>query len=408
MQVEIKDISYGGCGVGKVDGKVIFVPHTDIGEIVEVNNVSKGSKFDKGEIVSVIKPSEDRCEPFCPYFSLCGGCDFQFVNYERELELKLIILKNELKKANFLEKIEIFSSKNRFFYRNKIKLTYRNNKLGYITPSKNFISIDKCPIANVEINEALAVLNNYFKVHSYKNLKSVTFRKSDDKILVAFLFSQKENFVYDEILNPFFIGVFVGEVLENDKTKLIKTFNSDKFYKTILNVKIPIDFKSFFQINDLVAENLYGYIIDNLKGRKIVNAYSGQGALSLYLSTVCKKVVGIEIQKSSHLIAEEIKNSNMENINGLVEEKLPLLLKEEKFDAIVLDPARAGCQKSVIESINRVKIKEIYYISCNFATLARDLKLLSEVYHIENVKMFDMFPCTANMEVCAHLTLKSV
>ena len=126
MQVEIIDISHSGSGVGKINGKVIFIPFTDIGEIVEVKNLKSNSKFDRGELEKVILSSKDRCEPFCPYFSKCGGCDFQFVSYERELEIKLQILKNELKKVNFFEKIEFFPSKNRFFYRNKIKLTYFN------------------------------------------------------------------------------------------------------------------------------------------------------------------------------------------------------------------------------------------------------------------------------------------
>lgn len=92
MQVEIIDISHSGSGVGKVDGKVIFIPFTDIGEIVKVKNLKSNSKFDRGELEKVILSSKDRCEPFCPYFSKCGGCDFQFVSYERELEIKLNFL----------------------------------------------------------------------------------------------------------------------------------------------------------------------------------------------------------------------------------------------------------------------------------------------------------------------------
>ena len=89
MQIEIIDISHSGSGVGKINGKVIFVPFTDVGEIVEVKNIKSNSKFDRGELEKVILSSKDRCEPFCPYFSKCGGCDFQFVSYERELEIKL-------------------------------------------------------------------------------------------------------------------------------------------------------------------------------------------------------------------------------------------------------------------------------------------------------------------------------
>lgn len=408
MQIEIIDISHSGSGVGKINGKVIFVPFTDVGEIVEVKNIKSNSKFDRGELEKVILSSKDRCEPFCPYFSKCGGCDFQFVSYERELEIKLQILKNELKKVNFFEKIEFFPSKNRFFYRNKIKLTYFNGKLGYHMLSNNFIEISNCPLADKEINDAIETLKKYLKEVKYQHLTSITFRKSDDKILIAFLFKEKEKFVYSKSLDNFVVGIFIGKVLESDKTKLIETFNFCETYKTMLGAKIPLDFKSFFQVNDNVAEKLYQYILNNLKDKKVINAYSGQGALSLYLAKKCQKVVGIEVQKSSHLIAEKIKTSNMENINGLVEETLNSLLEKENFDAIVLDPAREGCQESVIEAIKKAKIKDIFYISCNFSTLIRDLKKLCENYIIENVKMFDMFPNTANMEVCVRLSLKKV
>ena len=255
MQVKIEDISHSGSGVGKIDGKVIFVPHTDIGEIVEIKNIKKGSKFDKAEVAKVLTPSKDRCVPFCPYFSICGGCDFQFVNYERELKLKELILKNELKKVNFFEKIDIFSSKNRFFYRNKIKLSYFEGKLGYYSADKNFVEVEYCPLAEKEIDYAIKVVKEYLKVYKYQNLKSVTFRKTDEIILISFLFSKKEKLKYSKLLDNFIVATFIGNILESDKTKLFERFNFKGTYKTILNEKIPADFNSFFQVNDEVVSS---------------------------------------------------------------------------------------------------------------------------------------------------------
>ena len=404
MQVEIIDISYDGCGVGRVDGKVVFVPRTDIGEIVDVQIVKENSKFSTGKVVKVLKKSKSRCESNCPYFDECGGCDFQFLDYDREIELKTKILENELKKVNFFEKIDVFPAKSRFNYRNKIKLTYVDDKLGYLkSQSKKVVDIDFCPLAESEINDAIMVIKKYLKKYKYQNLKSVTFRKSDESVLISFLFSQKEKFFYDEILGDFVVGVFVGDVLESNKTVLTSIFHQKECHKTILCKKIPVDFASFFQVNDEVASCLYQTIIKNVAGKKVVNAYSGQGALSLLLAEKATKVVGIEVQKSSHLIAEKLKTSNMKNINGLVEKELSKLLKNENYDIIVLDPARAGCEKSGIDAIKNAQIKEIFYISCNFSTLIRDLKLLCEKYKIKSVQVFDMFPSTANLEVLVSL-----
>lgn len=404
MEIKILDISHSGEGVGKIDGKVIFVPKVDIGEIVEVKKNEETKNYDKGEVTEIISPSRDRIEPLCPYFKNCNGCDFQFLTYERELWLKTKILQKELKKVNFFEKIEVFPSKNRYFYRNKIKLSYQNGKLGYIA-NGNFLEVGECVLANKQILKAVKVLQKYFEKQNYTNLKSVTLRSINSDALIAFLFEKEEKFFYHSLLDDYSVGVFVGKVLENDKTKLILEFNK-KIEKNYKNFKIPVDFKSFFQINDEIADKLYEYILSLVGAKKIISAYSGQGILTRLLSSKCDKIVGIEVQRTAHKIAEQIKSKNMTNVCGLVEKELPKIIKKEKFDAIILDPAREGCQKSVIYEILNAKIKEIIYVSCNFSTLVRDLKLLGDRYEIENVALFDMFPNTCNMETCVKLKLK--
>ncbi len=405
MKIEIFDISHKGAGVGKADGKIVFVPRTDIGEVVDVEIVKSTIHFDHGKVGKVLQPSPHRCLAFCPHFFECAGCDFQFLEYARELELKGKMLKNELKKVNFLQKIAIFPSKTRFFYRNKIKLTHFEGKLGYHSVMQNLVEIESCPLAEIEINDAIKVVKKYLSQIYYQFLQSVTFRKGDEKVLISFLFSRKENFVYNQILDKYVIGIFQGEILESGKTKLVKVYNQTATYKTIAGYKIPVDFTSFFQINDLVAENLYNLVVEKMSGLKVINAYSGQGVLSLLLSKNCSKVIGIEVQKSSHKIAESLKTKNMENINALVEDALPSLVQNEEFDAIILDPAREGCKKNVIEAIKKAKISKICYISCNFSTLTRDLKLLAEDYEIEEMAIFDMFSNTANIEVFTLLKL---
>ena len=158
------------------------------------------------------------------------------------------------------------------------------------------------------------------------------------------------------------------------------------------------------QVNDEIAFKLYDEIISLTSGQNVINAYSGQGLLSVLLSTKCQHVVGIEMQKSAHEIAEKIKTQNVTNLNGKVEDILPNLVKKQRYDIIILDPAREGCKKEVLSAIKNEKIHNIIYISCNFPSLIRDLKLLDN-YQIELVEIFDMFPNTANMEVLAKLCL---
>ncbi len=402
MLVKIIDISYNGSGVAKRAGKTIFIPQTDIGEEVEVEIAKSMSKFDIGRVVKVVKASPFRTSPPCPYYGKCGGCSFQHLTYERELSLKKQILQNELKKAGYISGIDIEPSEDSYYYRNKIKLTYKQGQLGYISAlSHNFINIKSCLLAESDILNAIHTVEEYLKKYSYSHLKSVYFRKFNDGVMIIFLFSKREKFLYSNLLDKHPIFLAEGEVLESDKTKLYKEYNATKMRYEILDEAFDIDTKSFLQVNIGVAEKLYDFVVKNVDGKTVINAYSGQGVLSKLLAKKAHKVIGIEMQSSAHKIAETIKTDNMINYNAKVEEVISKLSKEADF--IALDPAREGCKEKVLEEIIKSNIKNIIYVSCNFSTLTRDLKQLTKFYKIQKVKFFDMFPRTSNMETCVIL-----
>ena len=402
MKLKVTDISYSGSGVAKENGKVIFLPCVDIGEEVEVKIEKSMSKFDIGKVIKVVKASPFRISPPCPYYGECGGCSFQHLTYERELELKRIILKNELKKVGFVGDIAIEPSECDYNYRNKIKLTYCNKELGYISStSHKFIKIENCLLADKEILKAVRVVEDYLKKHSYSNLKSVTFKSFDSGVMVIFLFTKREKFLYDKLLDRYPIFIAVGDILESNKTKIYKEYNKTIAKYEILGEVFDVDAKTFLQVNKYVTEKLYKYVIENVDGKVVINAYSGQGLLSRLLAKKAQKVIGIEVQSSAHRIAEMIKTDNMQNFNAKVEDIIYSISKG--VDGIVLDPAREGCNAKVLEEITKSNIKNIIYISCNFSTLTRDLKLLTKFYKILKIKCFDMFSRTANIETCVVL-----
>ena len=161
-KVLIEDISYEGSGVGKVDGKVVFVPKTLIGEVVDAEIVKQNSKFEQGVLVDIEKASQSRIDAVCPYFDKCGGCSFQHCEYKSELGLKSMILKKELSKVGYKNDVDIVESDSRFGYRNKIKLEVRGQKLGYFKAKSNeFFEIESCPIATAEINSVVKILKDY-------------------------------------------------------------------------------------------------------------------------------------------------------------------------------------------------------------------------------------------------------
>ena len=217
-----------------------------------------------------------------------------------------------------------------------------------------------------------------------------------------------QKLIKNEKIMNFSVFFAYGDVLESNKTQILCIVNKGKLLKKYKNIEIESEVSAFNQINDEVAEKLYDYILSETKNMRVVNAYSGQGLLTALIANHAKFVYGIEYQASAHKMAQRLTENfqNVENICGLVEDSIAQILRRDRIDIIVLDPARDGCKKSVLEEIKLQKIKKIAYISCNFSTLTRDLMNLQENYLIEKIKIFDMFPCTANMEVVAILNLK--
>ena len=403
VKIKILDISYNGSGVGKEEsGKMIFVPKVDVGEEAEVEVLKNNKTFDEGKVLTLLNTSSHRIKPKCPYFEKCGGCDFQHLTYEREKEIKTEIIKREFEKIGVKEKIEFIESEKRFNYRNKITLKHQNGKLGFNEASShNFVEISFCPLADERINKAISEVLEFLKTKHFSFLKSVSFLLSKSDVLITFLFTQREKLVLNEALKAYSVFLAVGEVLE--KARITKVFGKECFYK-VCGVNFPLFPTSFLQVNTLVSEKLYQFVQHNVRDTRVVNAYSGQGVLSVILAEKNEFVFGIEYQKSSHEIAEKIKTKNMINFCGKVEDVLPKLT--DKVEAIVLDPARAGCKKEVLEAISKSSIAKIVYISCNFATLMRDLSLLLKDFKTEKISIFDMFPQTANLETCVILTKK--
>ncbi|MDE6583329.1 MAG: 23S rRNA (uracil(1939)-C(5))-methyltransferase RlmD [Clostridia bacterium] len=412
--VDFFDISYEGAGVGKLDGQIIFVPKVLIGEKAEVLIVKKKSNFLLGRVENVLKPSEERTESFCPYYGICGGCDFQHCDYSHEIFLKKQILTKELKKVGFDGKIDVVLSDKRKNYRNKLKLEVKDNKIGYFRQkSHSFFEIKGCPIASEKINSVIPTIKQFLTSNNLKGLNNVYIKHVGDLLGICFLFGKNvvkntQKLKKLEIFGENSVYFAYGDVLESNKTKIFCVYGKPKLTQKLDGFDIEIDVSSFNQINDDVAEKLYDYVTEKTVNKRVVNAYSGQGFLTYLISQKAKFVFGIEYQYSSHESAEKLKDLSeeykFENVCGRVEDCLSTVLLRDKIDLIVLDPAREGCQKTVLDAILSSGINQIVYVSCNFATLVRDVKILQEKYAVENVRMFDMFPCTANMETVVTLS----
>lgn len=410
--VDVYDISYEGAGVGRFDGKIVFIPKTLVGEKVSFQIARETSSFSIGKVKKIVEKSPKRIAPFCPYFSICGGCAFLHTDEENEKQIKIDILKKELAKVGYSKEVGFVSSDKRFGYRNKMKFEVENEKLGYFKPkTRDFFEVELCPIADDDFNVLLPKVKKFISGNDFLKLKNVYFKKIDKKIAIVFLFDKSAKIKLKKVkdlnlLNGNSVFFAYGEILESNNTKVFNVLGDEKLKKHVDDFEIEQDVSAFNQVNDFVAEKLYEYVVEKCDKLRVVNAYSGQGLLTYLLAKKAKFVYGIEYQNSAHVVAERLTSKLKEykalNICGKVEDKIGDVFFRDAVNAVVLDPAREGCQRVVLEEILKTFAEKVVYVSCNFPTLVRDLDVLSQKYEIEEVKIFDMFPgcCAMETVVC--------
>lgn len=359
METLIKDIDRFGRGRCKINDKITFVKNALPGETVDITITEENKKNNIGVVNKIIKENNMRVKPACKFYSLCGGCQLMHMSYEYELEFK----KNKFKEiinryVNFNYNIEIISSE-RLNYRNKLALHSDGNNLGFMMENTNeIINIDECLLASETIN-------NYIK---NKNIKEdITIRC-------------------------------------NDKHEVISTHDNNYIIETINGINYRVDIDSFFQVNNYIISKIFDYITSNIDDEKVaLDLYSGVGTLTIPISKKVSKVYSIEVNKHSFENAKyNMIINNVDNVIlllGKVEDKIKEI--DEKVDLIVTDPPRSGMDTITVKTINKLKPSKIIYMSCEVTTLARDLKLLENLYNIKSIKVFDMFPNTYHVEsVC--------
>lgn len=404
FRTKIEEIGFGGEGVCHNNGKVCFVNHVLPGEEVLIEKYQEKGKYDLGKVKNIFEKDKDRIEPKCKYFGDCGGCDFQFVTYARELAIKKEIAYKQLKKLGYDTKFNIVASEDDFSYRNKIRLFPGESKLGLKKEKSNtVVEISRCEISKELINKNLDVLNEFvYSQNLNKKLNYIEIRCIANQLLINLFLKATTKYSVSSLQNKF-IGEFGLYETINGVEKHIFGIKSITMKQN--NLVFNISSNSFIQVNEKVAEKLYNKIISFVKGGIIVNCYSGAGLLSAMLClNGARKVYGIELGSNEHKDAENLKNVNeiynLINIKGDCATELPKVVKEAEF--IIVDPPRKGCDEKVCQVLNDSTVSSIVYISCNHATFARDISRLTN-YKIDYLELYDMFPRTCNFEIFAIL-----
>lgn len=437
LTVEIEKLSNLGFGIAKHNGLVIFIENGCPGDKVKIKITKINKSFANAKILEIITPSVHRVEPFCAMQKVCGACQLQFIDYNYQLVLKKQIVEDAMHSIGNLD-IEIKTpvpSPDVKEYRHKIQYPVSQTKVskrllaGYYKPaSHDIVNIKHCPIQPKICDEIIDFIRNKapeFNISGFNekkhsgDLRHVVIRISRDngKCLVVLVVNSTKTFeklkqfarcIFDNFKD--ISGVCINfnskrtNVILGEKSECICGVDSIK--ERILEKTFKIGPNTFFQVNPKSAENIFryvkGYIKNNFENPVVLDAYAGVTSFGISVCDVCKKVVSVEENKESvNLASEIIKLNNITNIELHNMDAAKYFKKENrKFDAIILDPPRKGCTQESLNEAVRLSKGKIIYVSCNPATLARDLKYLTETKgcKVESIQPFDMFCHTYHIE----------
>ncbi len=434
--VEIIDNGFNGEGIAKIDGYTIFVPNAIKGEKAKILIVKALSSHAFGKIIEVIKVSKYRVESDCNTYKRCGGCNLRHIKYEKTLEIKQNAVQSLVNKT-LNKKIEVCKTvgmENPFYYRNKAQYPVgidKNRKpvIGiFANRTHEIIQMQDCKIQHSEsekIAKYIFSLWNKEKLSIYNEstgkglLRHIVIKiafKTNEIMCILVLNGKKiqnEAKIIEQIVNKF---PNVKTIVKNINTKNtnvilgrenINIYGDGIISDKLGNLVFKISPLSFYQVNPVQTEKLYNIGVDAAKITKndvVFDLYCGIGTISLFMAKYAKKVYGVEIvDQAVEMAKENAKINGIENVDflaGDVEQVLDDLINRKKInpDVVMIDPPRKGIDKKSIQNLLSIKPKKIVYISCNPATLVRDLSFFEDKYDIKSITPVDMFPFTSSIE----------
>lgn len=442
------------------DGKVLFVANAIPGDVVNVKVTRNKKSYAEGKVIDVVEESDKRVEPFCEHFGVCGGCKWQMLPYEQQLEYKQQQVEDQLKRIGHVELPPIqpiSGSPKQRFYRNKLEFTFcahkyrtyeelaaaegidlpREQALGFHAPGffDKVVPVNQCYLQDEPTNTLLKVLRTYTEQREYSYydhkahtgwLRNIIIRVArTGEVLVNLVLNNEdeaERVALLEHILEYVPGITSLHYTINPKWNDSINDLDVKLYKgkgyieeTLEDFRFLISPKSFFQTNTYQAEELYRITREfaGLTGGEVLyDLYCGTGSIGIFCSQNAGKIIGIEVIEEA--IEDAKKNAANNNIKhshfyaGDVADICTDEFFEEhgKPDVIITDPPRAGMHQKLVEQLLKMRAPKIVYVSCNPATQARDLQLLSESYNITRLQPVDMFPHTHHIENVALLELK--
>lgn len=440
----IEDMSMEGKGIGRIEGMAVFVDGAVVGDVVKAELTKLKKNYAFGRLTEILEPSIHRIEPCCSYSQDCGGCSLQALSYEAQLKLKKKMVEDKLIRIGGIENPVVHDTigmDKPWRYRNKAQFPVGEAAVGfYKAKSHQVVNLSECLIQSEPAEKLANVLREYMKTDHIPAYDENTGKGLIRHLIVKTAFGtgevmailvingkglpngEKLVYMMEDAIEE--IGPDPDTGVEFTLESVIVNINKKKTSEimgeasmtlagkpTILEQAGKLSFEisplSFYQVNPVQMVELYDKALEyaDLTGEEtVLDLYCGVGTIGLYCASKAKKVIGIESLKSAVMDANRnaVINSivNAEFIYGRVEEELPKLLEQGvRADVVILDPPRAGCDPALLDAVAEANPSRIIYVSCDPATLARDIKILCEKgYEFKEAQPVDMFPMTGHVE----------
>lgn len=448
--IKIEDMGEGGEGIGRVDGFTFFVKDALIGDEISAKVMKVKKNYGYARLEKVITPSSFRVEPVCRFHRQCGGCQLQALSYEKQLEFKQQKVRNNLVRIGGIlpDRVDavmepIVGMEDCFHYRNKAQFPIGADKEGnpvagfYAGRTHSIIANTDCALGVPENKEILEIILDYMKKYRVKPYEEATGKGLLRHVLIRKGFASGERMVCLVINGRSLPNqtALIGELtkiknmtsvsysINTEKTnvimgkEIVQLWGSRTIKDSIGDVTFSISPLSFYQVNPVQTRKLYELAVEyaDLTGCETVwDLYCGIGTISLFMARRAKQVYGVEIIPQAILDAKENARlnhiANAEFFVGKAEEVLPEKYAHEgiRADVIVVDPPRKGCDERCLATMLQMQPERIVYVSCDSATLARDLKILcAGGYELKRVRAVDQFPMTGHVETVVLLSLKN-
>jgi len=460
VEVTIDDAAYKGKGVGKIDGLAVFVPGTAPGDKVRARIINRKKSYKEAKLLELVEPSPLRIKPKCRHANVCGGCSWQHVSYKDQLKFKGQQVKDHIQRIGGLTDVPVHDTlacKEPFYYRNKMEYSFGTRRwlteeeigrdefvddsglfAGLHAPGRfdKILNLKECHLQVPESFEILDLVRSWCKknkVPAFDTINKTGFMRNlmirnshhTEDFMVNIVTYADEPEIMEKLTGELLARFpFITTVINNindtksptSEGRIEKVYHGSGFITDrIGDFEFKIHPNAFFQTNTAQAERLYEVArkyADLEQGDIVYDLYCGVGTLSLYMSRLAERVVGIELVKvaieNARFNAAENNVENVSFIKGDMKEVFNGQTTESygEPDVLITDPPRAGMHPDVVQRLCELKVPRMVYVSCNSSTMARDLKELANIYDILEVQPVDMFPQTYHVEVVSKLRLK--